>query len=200
MTVLMEYAYVWMVTSNKMENARKFVVVKHVRNGIFTIGIFFAILNIKISLKNNGSCFYDDELKIVCQCADSFTGLRCEVNMCDSLSCLNGGNCFYNASNCGGFPLQCICPYRFDGPLCERDICSEISCANEGKCIVDESDLSNLKPMCVCDTHITGETCEKIKPCGGDPCQNGGLCKIENHVNSSEQELLPFTLILLHVS
>ena len=143
-----------------------------------------------IRTKNGGSCFDDNgQQQISCQCFDTFTGSRCETNLCDDFTCENGGNCVVSDNDPENFQLKCDCLYGFDGEYCQRDICSEIQCKNSGNCTVDESDPENLKPKCDCKDDFVGETCDIPLVCfDGDPCQNGSECKLLNGTNASDQE------------
>ena len=100
----------------------------------------------------------------------------------------NGGSCF---DRNGEIPFECKCAGSYVGRTCDEDICSEINCTNGGNCIADDTDSNNIQPKCDCPKDVvgnelfSGETCN-IPECFGDPCQNGGECKIRFDKDSSE--------------
>ena len=103
----------------------------------------------------------------------------------------NGGRCF---DNNGQQQFSCQCFETFIGSRCETDICEDFKCENGGICTIDESDPENLKPKCYCIDGFAGEICDIPSVCfNGDPCQNGGECKLLNGSNSSDQECCTFT-------
>ena len=67
--------------------------------------------------QNGGSCTPDGD-GFTCECAEGFTGDRCETNIddCDPNPCQNGGTCI---DGINGF--QCQCPEGYSGPLCENE-------------------------------------------------------------------------------
>ena len=121
-----------------------------------------------------------------CQCFESFSGPRCETNLCDNVQCLNGGYCKVDETE--GFELTCDCKNGFIGDNCQIDICSDFECSNSGNCTVDDSDSDNLKPKCVCEDEFTGDNCDIPLICvTGDPCQNDGVCQFLPGSNPSDQ-------------
>lgn len=70
----------------------------------------------------------------------------CNDDPCESINCLNGGECVEGT---------CICPDGFTGENCDIiiDACENINCLNGGECI---------EGTCVCPDGFTGENCETI--------------------------------------
>lgn len=60
-----------------------------------------------------------------------FTGTRCEINLCDLLTCENNGTCRTNGSS-----TACVCSGGFAGEYCEIDVneCMSNPCVH-GVCV-----------------------------------------------------------------
>jgi len=90
------------------------------------------------------------------------------TNLCEKVTCQNGGNCINGT---------CNCPSGYTGDRCQtkiqpNDPCKNISCLNGGIC---------RDGNCDCPSGYTGNRCQtKVQP--NDPCQNihclnGGICR-----------------------
>lgn len=90
-----------------------------------------------------------------CTCPTGFTGLRCEIALCQPTSCLNGASC---TAAVGPFPT-CHCTPGFSGTRCT---CMEVY---------------ESTTMCICMAGFTGLSCEvDIDYCTSSTCANGGTC------------------------
>ena len=139
--------------------------------------------------KNDGLCFVGDgSQETFCQCFDAFIGSRCEINLCENKQCFNGGSCTLDQSNLEN-RTKCDCTDPFSGSLCETNLCDDKECLNGGKCVLDRRDHGNIKAKCDCAREFDGERCELPLVCFlGEPCQNGGKCKLVQEKNSSNQD------------
>ncbi len=59
----------------------------------------------------NGNCNPDDG---TCICDEGFSGINCEVNVCDTVDCING--------DCDPTTGNCLCERGFEGPTCDTEI------------------------------------------------------------------------------
>lgn len=110
---------------------------------------------------NNGTCFVDEKGSATCFCQNGFIGTACEVDLCYSLPCQNGGYCQAN----GGEPY-CECTPTFTGSWCESAIAScNPSCVN-GKCVME-----NETTRCECDQGFIGRLCNVV-----DVCVKNAVC------------------------
>lgn len=105
-----------------------------------------------------------------CLCHYGWSGSRCYTppNLCDGLTCLNGGRCIRDKG-------ECSCARGFSGNLCETppDLCKYPTvkvCLNGGAC--DSG-------VCQCKEGWSGENCEtKVDMCKIRKCFNGGFCRL----------------------
>ncbi|PIO69140.1 EGF-like domain protein [Teladorsagia circumcincta] len=79
------------------------------RQSVWTVGpcANFACLN-------NGTCVVAQEGTAACLCPDGFIGGNCEIDVCSTVPCQNGGHC-----KADGGEGRCVCPPEFTGILCE---------------------------------------------------------------------------------
>ena len=139
---------------------------------------------------NDGECVAgtsEDNLIVPeCNCINGFKGPFCKEHMCDDVQCLNAGKCVIDNSDINNIKAWCDCSNGYEGDRCQIDMCSDTICFNGGSCTVDYSDLENLKPVCLCPDEYIGDQCETVLGCEGNPCHNGGECKL--FLNSTIQE------------
>lgn len=109
-----------------------------------------------------------------CSCTDGYFGSNCQFfDICTTMPCENGGECFTDQSNLNRF--ICVCPDSFTGQLCETRVssCAGNPCLNQATC--QEVGAEDFE--CVCPPGYTGALCgENIDDCRENPCQNGGTC------------------------
>lgn len=131
--------------------------------------------------KNHGICYVDvshidtrnltasDTARppLKCQCADTWTGDRCELSAskCHDF-CLNGATCTVTPNG----TEACICQKGFYGNNCQN--CDELSCENQGVCVRD----ANGRAGCQCPEYYRGHRCEN-SVCEGF-CSGHGQCTI----------------------
>lgn len=113
---------------------------------------------------NNGTCLVSQEGAATCLCRNGFTGDRCELDVCSSVPCQNGGVC---RSNNG--IAYCECLPAFTGLLCESAHSEESAtptckpeCSN-GQCV-----LKDGQAQCECRQGFTGANCNVLDVCLGD--------------------------------
>ncbi|CAD6189135.1 unnamed protein product [Caenorhabditis auriculariae] len=111
---------------------------------------------------NNGTCLVTQEGTATCLCRNGFTGSQCELDLCSSVPCQNGGFCRSN----GGMAF-CECPAGFTGLLCESNIDERTTrcnpeCSN-GQCVE-----LNGAASCECRQGFTGLNCNVLDVCLGD--------------------------------
>ncbi|CAF1547561.1 unnamed protein product, partial [Adineta steineri] len=84
----------------------------------------------------------------------SFTGLNCNIPLCVTDSCFNGGTCLIRNDT-----LNCQCPCGFTGSRCENpfDICSLTICQNNGTRILN---ATGCRCTCLCPSGYTGNLCQ----------------------------------------
>ena len=90
------------------------------------------------------------------------------------LQCLHGGKCYIKDQE-----YKCGCHKTgYEGPQCEKDIdeCSNPRhCSNRGICTNKEGSFD-----CACDEGYDGNRCQVDQRCMAlSPCQNGGVCRLE---------------------
>ena len=120
--------------------------------------------------QNGGTCTDGIGCDLSCECPPEYTGQFCEVPLCYSGYCSNGGNC-----SVVGVNRMCSCPQGFSGDTCQSVVCvANVSCANGGQCNVVNNNIT-----CTCLAGFTGLTCiGDLSVCAEDmPCQNGGTCQ-----------------------
>lgn len=95
-----------------------------------------------------------------CCCTKDYYGVNCEnktdTNICDAVTCENGGTCIANEEN-----FTCNCLPGFEGSYCELNIddCTKFLCDNDGVCV---DGINNA--TCDCPSKFTGLHCETGKP------------------------------------
>ncbi|KAE9419582.1 hypothetical protein Angca_007435, partial [Angiostrongylus cantonensis] len=110
---------------------------------------------------NNGTCVINQKGSAVCLCQSGFTGTACEVDLCSSSLCQNGGHCRANRGQ-----AYCECPPAFTGVMCESVITTcDPPCMN-GKCIGE-----NGTTRCECDYGFIGVLCNVA-----DVCLKNAVC------------------------
>ena len=109
-------------------------------------GVYLISL-ISIQLKNNGTCFdRNGEIPFVCDCDPTRTGYydeTCEeYDICNTIECINGGNCTIDDTDSNNIKPKCDCPKDeignelFYGETCNiLALCPGDPCQNGGKCI-----------------------------------------------------------------
>ncbi|KAK5973986.1 hypothetical protein GCK32_004269 [Trichostrongylus colubriformis] len=112
---------------------------------------------------NGGTCVVAEEGSAACLCTDGFIGASCEIDVCSTVPCQNGGQCKAN-----GGEARCICPLGFTGILCESaiNVCDP-PCVN-GDCFI----VNNTK-RCECHPGFIGTTCNME-----DVCSRGAVCAL----------------------
>ncbi|CAJ0568969.1 unnamed protein product, partial [Mesorhabditis spiculigera] len=109
-----------------------------------------------IECMNNGTCVVGADGQATCMCHNGFSGSRCQLDICASVPCGNGGKC-----QATGSTAVCQCPPHTTGILCEQIIC-EPTCA-QGECTLVEG-----APLCQCSPGFIGPNCNVIDVCIGD--------------------------------
>ena len=86
-------------------------------------------INVENNLKkNNGQCFDNNgQQKFSCNCVYPFAGERCEINICENVECLNGGQCIQDPNIKSVIAPMCDCPADFGGETCEIDLLNYIN-------------------------------------------------------------------------
>ena len=70
-------------------------------------------------IKNGGTCFDNGGTdKFSCTCDLPYVGEVCEINLCDSTICQNGGICAVELIN-GILTPKCDCPDNYVGDFCQ---------------------------------------------------------------------------------
>ncbi len=119
-----------------------------------------------------------------------------EFLSCDTIKCLNGGQCVkLDNINRGSHKLlsstyKCSCPAHTTGSYCEQiiDACYSMPCLNNGSC---QSKPYEKEITCKCDPLFNGKFCEnKMVLCETNPCMNGAKCIIPNIHDSKNFECL----------
>lgn len=128
--------------------------------------------------QNNGTCRVSPATgKVECECAEGYTGARCETdfNDCESVPCQNGGKC---TDEVRGFLCDCK-GTGYSGTLCQNNVdecAGNNPCLNGGQCFDTYGSY-----ICECSTGYGGPNCEKtISECQSQPCQHGGKCTDHN--------------------
>lgn len=126
--------------------------------------------------QNHGICFVDATKRdsknatlppLKCNCADNWTGDRCELSASKCRDyCFNGATCTVTSNG----TEACICPKGFFGDNCQN--CDEMSCENQGVCVRD----ANGRASCQCREYFRGARCES-SVCEGF-CSGHGQCTI----------------------
>ncbi|VDM74773.1 unnamed protein product [Strongylus vulgaris] len=110
--------------------------------------------------QNNGTCVVTQEgsFQAACLCRNGFIGAKCEVDVCSTVPCQNGGKCRAN-----GGEAFCDCTPPYTGLLCESAVAScEPPCVN-GECVVQ-----NDKVACKCRQGFIGSVCNVVDVCHED--------------------------------
>ncbi|KAM8874516.1 sushi, nidogen and EGF-like domain-containing protein 1 isoform 2-T2 [Spinachia spinachia] len=114
----------------------------------------------------------------LCECADGFSGKRCQTDKkkCLSDPCEHGGTC---EDRLGSY--LCHCSQGFKGQNCEReqDGCESSPCLNGGVCRGYRRNY-----LCTCKVGFFGDQCQMLEnPCVLQPCGNRGLCRSDKRGN-----------------
>jgi hypothetical protein len=99
---------------------------------------------------NGGTCI-PTNIGYNCSCPLDYTGTNCSINLCDSITCMNGGTCKQGI---------CSCPSGYVGLDCSVDLCDDVTCMNGGTCV---------QGICQCMSSFNGTQCEN---CRLDNCVN----------------------------
>lgn len=164
----------------------------------------------EFNCENGGTCVEvnsqnrsSTSLSHVCQCELGFSGIRCDISVCDKF-CRNGSctivngtpwctchpgykghqcdeetcsNYCLNQGTCkrlnGGNRMLCLCPVGYRGRRCEKNVCS---CKNGGTCLVEGD-----RRRCACQPSFMGTHCEIFvgSSCADMPCQNAARCELD---------------------
>ncbi|XP_072026359.1 uncharacterized protein [Amphiura filiformis] len=123
---------------------------------------------------NGGECQYNPITGAFMTCANcnpGYSGLYCDLYVCDYSFCANGGTCIPRSSS----EYSCRCPYGWSGDYCtESTACDSDPCQNGGTCTNTGGGY-----VCRCTTSWTGPLCTTPRACQPgmpNPCQNGGTC------------------------
>lgn len=112
----------------------------------------------------HGSCRRPGE----CECQLGWAGERCDA-------CVPYPGCKHGTCEA---PFQCNCEEGWGGPFCNQDsnYCTHHEpCRNGATCTNTGAGFYT----CSCKPGFTGSDCElPILDCSGQPCLNGGLCKV----------------------
>uniref|UniRef100_A0A8R1DPZ8 EGF-like domain-containing protein n=1 Tax=Caenorhabditis japonica TaxID=281687 RepID=A0A8R1DPZ8_CAEJA len=132
--------------------------------------------------RNNGTCLVSQEGSATCLCRNGFSGDHCELDVCSTVPCQNGGVC---RSNNG--IAYCECLPQFTGLLCEsahapasEPVCQP-ECSN-GQCVAKDG-----QAQCECRQGFTGANCNVLDVCLGDAaCSMFGptaKCVLDNNMD-----------------
>lgn len=103
---------------------------------------------------NRGLCIFNDsQYEHECKCNNSYTGDKCQYEICNNY-CLNNGTCSYDKKN----QRICKCLNGFKGKQCEISRCKNY-CLNATVCTIEQS---SGRPVCLCKSGYTGKRCDLI--------------------------------------
>ena len=161
--------------------------------------LWSSLFNLTSSAKKNGGTCFDDggSTKFSCTCDQPFFGERCEINLCESIDCKNGGICVVNTG--GSAKAECSCPDNTGGETCEHLSCdNDIPCYNDGTCNGE---------TCLCSqengiANYYGVSCDMPAACNGNPCQNGGTCAGKTQSDGTQVgfDISHFTLVAFWIA
>ncbi|CAB3410276.1 unnamed protein product [Caenorhabditis bovis] len=112
---------------------------------------------------NNGTCLVSQEGTATCLCRNGFTGNQCELDVCSSVPCQNGGVCRSNAGI-----AYCDCAPNFTGLLCESGLEEGVRPTCNPECSNGECVEKNGIAQCECRQGFTGSNCNVLDVCLGD--------------------------------
>ncbi|KAI6654809.1 Notch [Oopsacas minuta] len=112
-----------------------------------------------------------------CNCSSSYSGVRCELERCESAICYNHGDCLFDTVT---NKTICDCHYKYNGTRCGDCLsCSDgssipdttVDC-NNGFC-----EITGDSYTCHCSNGYTGEHCsDDIDECNEPGICNYGMC------------------------
>ncbi len=130
---------------------------------------------------NGGVCGFNEDLnEIECQCAEGFTGDRCEImlnNACKRSPCKYGRCISLDGEN-----YECKCSNGWTGTNCDE----QVKCLVDVECVANNTiaaKYSFADDRCICqckhgfegnDCGVNHDDCGDLKP--EFRCQNGGKC------------------------
>jgi hypothetical protein len=93
----------------------------------------------------NGQFLYSYDL------LTSFNTKHCNVDLCDTSPCQNGGTC-----SATGNSMLCKCPHPFSGLWCEENVCQFANCSFGSTCMP----LDGIA-VCICPLGKVGKLCDE---------------------------------------
>ena len=95
--------------------------------------------------------------------------------MCEFIECQNGEICVIKVDDGISFST-CDCADNKTGEFCQLPSCgNDVPCYNNGTCDGETCRCSQENGIPL----YYGESCDMYPACDGNPCQNGGKCRVQ---------------------